>query len=162
MTRREVVRILFIVLLALAAPGSSAAQSIASPLSGTWVLQADADAARSRRPITGLSIATRLVIRPAAGEVAVDSNTGTGNAIVTTTYRLDGGEHPIPGPIGWDTRAKSTWDGTKLVVTIRRSVQGPEGELVFDILETYTPAQDTLTVERSQGRTVQKLVYKKG
>ena len=138
-----------------------AAQSIAPSLSGTWVLQADAEAARNRRPITGLSIATRLLIRHSPTEVSVDSNTGSEGAIVTTTYRLDGSEGAIPGPIGWETRAKSEWDGTKLVVDIKRSVAGPEGELVFDIRETYTPSGDTLTVERVQGRTVQRLVYKK-
>ena len=138
-----------------------AAQSIAPGLSGSWALQADAQAARNRRPITGLSIATQLVIRQSATEVSVDSNNGSEGAIVTTTYRLDGSQHAIPGPIGWNTLAKTEWDGTKLVVNIKRSVAGPEGELVFDIKETYTPTGDTLTLERAQGRTVQQLVYKK-
>jgi hypothetical protein len=138
-----------------------AAQSITPGLSGSWVLQADAEAARNRRPITGLSVATQLLIRQSSTEVSVDSNTGSEGAIVTTTYRLDGSQHAIPGPIGWDTRARTEWDGTKLVVNITRSVAGPEGELVFDIRETYTPTADTLTVERVQGRTIQRLVYKK-
>lgn len=138
------------------------AQDIPSDLSGTWILPADAEAARNRRPITGLSIATRLVIRQSGNDVSIDSNTGSENSIVTTVYRLDGVEHPIPGPIGWETRARSTWDGTKLTVAIRRSVHGPEGELVFEIREMYTRGTDTLTLERSQGRTVQTLVYKKG
>ena len=153
-------KIVFIALLAFVTAPMEA-QSIAPGLSGTWVLQADADAGRNRRPITGLSIATELLIRQSAADVSVDSNTGSEGAIVTTTYRLDGRQHVIPGPIGWDTRATSEWDGMKLVVNIKRSVAGPEGELVFDIRETYTPAGDTLTVERAQGRTVQRLVYKK-
>ena len=140
---------------------SAAAQSIAPALSGNWVLQADADAALNRRPITGLSIATRLNIQQTATEVAVESNTGSEGSLVTTTYHLNGAEHSIPGPIGWETKAKSTWDGTKLTISIRRSVQGPEGELVFDIREVYTPAGDALTVERTQGKSTQKLVYKK-
>ena len=138
-----------------------AAQSIAPGLSGSWALQADADAARNRRPITGLSIATQLVIRQSATEVSIDSNTGSEGATVTTTYRLDGSQHPITGPIGWQTLARTEWDGTKMVVNIKRSVAGPEGELVFDIRETYTPAGDTLTVERVQGKSVQRLVYRK-
>jgi hypothetical protein len=142
-------------------PADRAAQSIAPVLSGTWRLQTDAEAARNRRAINGLSIATQLVIRQSAGEVTIESNTGTANTIVTTTYKLDGSEHAIPGPIGWDTRAKSTWDGTKLSIAIRRSVHGPEGELVFDIRETYTPGGGTLTLERSLGKTTQKLVYGK-
>ena len=119
----------------------------------------DAEAGRNRRPITGLSIATRLVIRQSASEVSIDGNTGSENAIVTTVYKLDGSEHDIPGPIGWETRAKSAWDGKVLTVAIRRSVHGPEGELVFDIRETYSRMGDTLTVERSQGKTTQRLVY---
>lgn len=137
----------------------STAQTIPSALSGTWEIQADANAARSRRPLTGLSIATRLIIRQSPAEFIVESNTGTEGAIVATNYKLDGIEQAIPGPIGWDTRAKSTWDGKALVANIRRAVQGPEGELVFEIRETYTVAADTLTVERVQGKTTQTLVY---
>jgi len=145
--------------LTMAVP--AAAQSIAPALSGTWVLQADADAARNRRPITGLSIATRLSIQQTATQVAVESNTGSEGSLVTTTYQLSGAEHSIPGPIGWETKATSNWDGTKLTIAIRRSVHGPDGELVFDIREIYTPSGDSLTVERTQGKATQKLLYKK-
>jgi hypothetical protein len=93
--------------------------------------------------------------------VTIDSNTGTANTIVTTTYKLDGSEHPIPGPIGWETRAKSAWDGKKLDIAITRVVQGPDGELTFDIRETYAAEGDTLTLERQQGRTAQRLVYRR-
>jgi hypothetical protein len=141
--------------------GAATAQSIAPDLTGTWRLQADADAARNRRPINGLSIATQLVIRQSATDVTIDSNTGTASTIVTTTYKLDGNQHPIPGPIGWDTLAASRWDGKALSVAIRRSVHGPEGELVFDIREIYTPGPDTLTLERTLNKTSQKLVYRK-
>jgi hypothetical protein len=155
------VQIFVIALSVLVMATPSAAQSIASGLSGTWLIQADAQAGRNRRPITGLSVATRLVIKQSATAVEVDSNTGTNNTIVTTSYRLDGSEHAIPGPIGWDTRAKSSWDGAKLVVSIRRAVQAPEGERVFEIRETYTPEGDMLTLERVQGRSTQKLLYKR-
>jgi hypothetical protein len=124
-------------------------------------LDQDATNARSRRPITGISIATRLVIRESPGEIVMETNTGSNNAMVTTAYKLDGSEHPIPGPIGWETRARSKWDGSKLVVSITRSVQGPDGELVFNISETYTAAADKLVLERSQGRSTQTLTYKR-
>jgi hypothetical protein len=123
------------------------------------VLEADGAASRNRRPITGISIATRLAIRDSPNEITMETNTGSNNTLVTTVHKLDGTEYSIPGPIGWETRASSKWDGSKLVVAIKRSVQGPEGELVFDIVETYTPATDTLVLERSQGRTTQRLVY---
>jgi hypothetical protein len=142
--------------LVLAVPAS--AQN-ATALSGTWTLQGDAAAARSRRAINGISIATRLVIRQSAAEVSIDSNTGTDGAIVTTTYNLGRDAHAIPGPIGWDTVAKSRIEDSRLLIDIRRSVQGPQGELTFDIREVYSVAGDTLTLERTQGRTVQTLVY---
>ena len=148
------------VFLAQAVAAWSSAQSIPSGLSGSWVLGEDTEAGRNRRPITGLSIATRLVIRQSASEVSIDANTGSESSIVTTVYKLDGSEHDIPGPIGWETRAKSAWDGKVLTLAIRRSVHGPEGELVFDIRETYSRMGDTLTVERAQSKTTQRLVYK--
>jgi len=102
-----------------------------------------------------------MTIREAPGEILIDTNTGSNNAIVTTTYKLDGSEQSIPGPIGWETRARTKWDGSKLVVTIKRSVQGPEGELVFDISETYTPTPNGFILERTQGKSTQTLNYKR-
>jgi hypothetical protein len=147
---------------ALSLAAGVSAQDAPPGLAGTWILQADAAAARNRRPINGISIATRLVIRTSLSEVSIDGNTGTDGAVVTTVYKVGGGEQAIPGPIGWDTRATTTVDAGKLVVAVRRSVQGPEGELTFDIREVYAVDGDTLTVERTQRRTVQTLVYKRG
>jgi hypothetical protein len=141
--------------------GAVAAQDVNKPdLSGTWVIQADVDAARNRRPINGVSIATELVIREAPKEVTLQTNTGTGGSTVTTTHKLDGSDYEIEGPIGWGTRARARWEGATLVVDIRRSVQGPQGELVFDIQERYSRAGDTLTLVRTLGRTTQTLLYK--
>jgi len=154
-------RVLFTMGILTLAIGASA-QEAPPGLAGTWILQADAAAARNRRPINGISIATRLVIRTSGPDLAIDSNTGTDSAVVTTAYKVGAGEQTIPGPIGWDTRATSTVDAGRLVVDVRRSVQGPEGELTFDIREVYAVSGDTLTVERTQRRTVQTLVYKRG
>ena len=141
--------------------GAVAAQDVNAPnLSGTWAIQADVDSARNRRPINGVSIATELVIRQAPREVTLQTNTGTGGSTVTTTHKLDGSEYEIAGPIGWGTRARARWEGATFAVDIRRSVQGPEGELVFDIQERYTRADDTLTLVRTLGRTTQTLLYK--
>jgi hypothetical protein len=131
-------------------------------LAGTWILDGDATAARSRRAINGISIATKLVIRQSEAEVSVESNTGTDGAIVTTTFALGKSAHAIPGPIGWNTVAASRFDGGRLLVGIRRSVQGPQGELTFEIAEVYSVTGETLTLERTQGRTVQTLLYKRG
>jgi hypothetical protein len=151
----------FIMFSVLMLAGAVAAQDLNTPdLSGTWVIQADVDATRNRRPINGVSIATELVIRQSPQEVTMQTNTGTGGSTVTTTHKLDGSDYEIEGPIGWGTRARARWEGTTFAVDIRRSVQGPQGELVFDIQERYTRAADTLTLVRTLGRTTQTLVYK--
>ena len=151
----------FVMFSLLVLTGPVAAQDVNPPdLSGNWVIQADVDAARNRRPINGVSIATELVIRQAPGEVTMQTNTGTGGSTVTTTHKLDGSEYEIEGPIGWGTRARARWDGATFAVDVRRSVQGPQGELMFDIQERYTRADDTLTLTRTLGRTTQTLLYK--
>lgn len=140
--------------------GVALAQGADPPdLSGTWTIQSDVDAARNRRPINGVSIATEMVIRQSPTELAIQANTGTAGSRVTATHKLDGTEYDIPGPIGWGTRAQARWDGAALSVGIRRSVQGPTGELVFDIRERYTRTGNTLTLVRTLGRTTQTLVY---
>jgi hypothetical protein len=139
---------------------AATAQSIGTPdLAGTWVIQADVDAARNRRPINGFSIATQMTIRQSPSELTVETNTGTAGSLVSTTHKLDGSAYDIPGPIGWGTSARAGWDGATLAVDIRRSVQGPTGELVFDIGERYTRSDNTLTLVRTLGRTTQTLVY---
>ena len=79
----------------------------------------------------------------------------------TTIYKLDGSENPVPGPLGWDTRASATRQDGRLVVTIKRSIDGPDGKLHFEIRDAYTVAGDVLTLERSQGSRTQKMVYKR-
>lgn len=149
-----------VTLWVLSMAGAATAQSTSAPdLSGTWVIQTDIDAARNRRPINGVSIATEMVIRQSPSEVAIETNTGTAGTIVTTTHKLDGSEYEVPGPIGWGSRATSAWDGSTLAVELHRSVQGPAGELVFDIRERYTRTDDRLTLVRTLGRTTQTLVY---
>ena len=102
------------------------------------------------------------MVRISGSEVSIDSNTGTDNAVVTTVYGVGAGEQAVPGPIGWDTRATTTVEGGRLVVAVQRSVQGPEGKLTFEIREVYAVDGDTLTIERTQRRTAQTLVYKRG
>jgi hypothetical protein len=132
----------FVMFSVLMLTGAVAAQDVNAPnLSGTWAIQADVDSARNRRPINGVSIATELIIRQSPSELTMQTNTGTG------------------GPIGWGTRARARWEGATFAVDIRRSVQGPDGELVFDIQERYTRTGDTLTLVRTLGRTTQTLVY---
>ncbi len=101
------------------------------------------------------------MITETSTEVMVDSNTGTENQLQTSVYKLDGSESPVPGPLGWDTRARASWQDGKLVVTIKRSIDGPDGELKFEIRDVYSVSGGLLTVERTQGSQTVKMVYKK-
>jgi hypothetical protein len=139
-------------LLALAAQTSSG-------LAGTWTL--DPAGRGGRGNFAGYSTATRMVIAESATEVTIQTNTGIENQLVAATYRLDGSENPVPGPLGWDTRASARRQDGKLVVTIKRSIEGPEGKLNFEVRDVYTVAGNVLTLERSQGSRSQKMVYQR-
>ncbi len=102
-----------------------------------------------------------MVITESASEVTIQTNTGIENQPVTATYRLDGSENPVPGPLGWDTRASATRQNGTLVVTIKRSIDGPDGKLNFEIRDVYSVAGSVLTLERSQGARSQKMVYQR-
>lgn len=140
---------------AAALPGPAAIPS--RGLGGAWV------AAEGRGPgignFAGLAPPTRLVITRADAAVIVQTDTGTAGQLQATEYRLDGAEHPVPGPLGWETRAQASLDGDTLTVTLRRSIDGPDGPIVFEIREVYRADTDTLVLERSQGRRSQRLVY---
>jgi hypothetical protein len=129
-----------------------------SALAGTWTI--DASGRGGRGNFAGYSTATRMVITESAGEVTIQSNTGIENQLVTAIYTLDGSEHTVPGPLGWDTRASATRRDGALVVTIKRSIDGPDGRLNFEIRDVYSVAGDVLTLERSQGSRSQKMVYR--
>ena len=103
-----------------------------------------------------------MVIAESATEVTIQTNTGIENQLVAATYRLDGSENPVPGPLGWDTRASARRQDGNLVVTIKRSIDGPEGKVNFEIRDVYTVAGNVLTLERSQGSRSQKMLYNRG
>lgn len=129
-------------------------------LAGTWTL--DPAGRGGRGNFAGYSTATRMVITESATEVTVQTNTGTENQLQTAVYKLDGTANPVPGPIGWDTRASATKRDGKLLVTIKRSIEGPEGRIDFEIRDAYSLVDNVLTLERSQGSRTQKMVYKRG
>ena len=99
------------------------------------------------------------MIKESATEVTVQTNTGTESQMVTAVYKLDGSESPVPGPIGWDTKASAARKDGKLVVTIKRSIQGPDGQLNFEITDVYSQIGNVLTLERSQGNKTIRMVY---
>jgi hypothetical protein len=77
----------------------------------------------------------------------------------TAVFKLDGSEHPAPGPVGWDTRAKASREDGKLLVTITRTIDGPDGKLTFTIKDVYSESGGVLTLERTQGPRTVKTVY---
>jgi hypothetical protein len=130
--------------------------TISSPLSGSWAI----DRARSGRGnFAGLAPPGRIEIGQTTGEMSIGTDTGTENQITTAVYRLDGSETEAPGPIGWDTRARASMQDGRLVVTLIRSIDGPDGKLTFEIRDMYSATGDTLTLERSQGNRTQTLIY---
>jgi hypothetical protein len=141
--------------VATVAPGSR------TGLSGTWVAAAAGGRGGGRGNFAGFSTPTRIVIADSGDEVAVTTNTGTQNQMQTAAYKLDGARHPVPGPIGWDTKARATREDGRLVVTIARTIEGPEGPLNFEIKEVYSVAGDVLTLERSQGTRTQRTTFQR-
>jgi hypothetical protein len=130
------------------------APSPGSGLQGAWV-----STARGRTNFAGFSSPTRILITESVNEITVETDTGTGNQRQAAVYRLDGSEHPAPGPLGWETRARAAKQGERLVVTMKRSIDGPAGPIAFEIKDIYNVDGNTLTLERSQGTRTQRLVY---
>ena len=137
-----------------------AVQAQVASLAGTWAI--DPAGRGGRGNFAGYSTATRMVITESATEVKIETNTGTENQLQTAIYKLDGSENPVPGPLGWDTRASATRKDGKLLVTIERSIDGPEGKLNFEIRDVYSVSGNVLTLERSQGSRTQKTIYNRG
>ena len=67
----------------------------------------------------------------------------------------------MPGPLGWTVKARARWQDSTLVVNTVRSLEGPNGPIGAEIVDVYSVAGDVLTIERTQGRTKQKLVYQR-
>lgn len=139
-----------------------AAQAPAT-LAGTWKLATPAEGrgGRGEGGVPGFPLATTLSIKVSPTEVTVDSDTGSARSIQTSIYKLDGSSTNVPGPLGWETTAKAAIDAGRLVVTVRRSIVGPNGPIGVNVTDAYSVEGNVLTIERTQGRTSQKLVYNK-
>jgi hypothetical protein len=131
------------------------APSPVTSMSGEWTLANQS----GRGNFAGYSTPTRLTISESANDVTIAGDTGTENQMVASTYRLDGSETVVPGPLGWDTRAKATRRDGALVIAVTRSIDGPDGKIRFDISDVYRIDNGALTVERSQGSRTRKMTY---
>jgi hypothetical protein len=139
-------------------PASSADSRTTSPgnsLSGRWQLSGQS----GRGNFAGYSTPTRLTITESVNGVTIETNTGTEGQMASATYRLDGSETVVPGPLGWDTRAKATRKDGALVIAVTRTIDGPDGKLRFDISDVYRVDNGALTLERTQGSRTRKMTY---
>jgi hypothetical protein len=149
-----------------AAPGPAGRRPLAgtinpaSVIAGRWVA-ASQGGRGGRGNFAGFSPPTLLVIVETDAEVSIETNTGTAGQMQTTTYRLDGSETAVPGPLGWDTRARAVRKDGALVVSITRTIDGPDGVLTFEIRDVYRAAGGQLTLERTQGNRTQRMVFTK-
>jgi hypothetical protein len=133
---------------ALASPISTAAQ--AQPdFSGHWKISQ----AKSSTGATGnnatISFPSELVVKQHPAELHVESRYPRA-APLTTAYKLDGSEITINLPSSVTEKARVTWDGGRLIITARRVVSSAFGEFVTDIKETWSRADNVLTVQKTQ------------
>jgi hypothetical protein len=131
------------------------ARNPSTPLSGEWRLMAQS----ARGNFAGYATPTNLRIKESPSEVTIAGNTGTENQMTAATYRLDGSETIVPGPLGWDTRAKAVRKDGALVIAVTRMIDGPDGKLRFEISDVYRVENGVLTLERSQGSRTRKMTY---
>ena len=68
----------------------------------------------------------------------------------------------MPGPLSWTTLAKSAWEGNRLVVNIKRTIEGPSGPITIEMKDVYSVEGDALVIERTQGRDSWKTFYSRG
>ena len=137
-------------------PESRTANPESRGLAGRWQLSGQS----GRGNFAGYATPTRLTISESANEVTIAGDTGTENQMVASTYRLDGSETMVPGPLGWDTRAQASRKDGALVIAVTRTIDGPSGKLRFDISDVYrVDSSGVLTLERSQGSRTRKMTY---
>lgn len=152
-------RLVLIVLVVAAASAGLRAQGLQA-LAGTWIVDPATKGSSGRGGgVPGFPLASQLTIRTSPAEVVVESDTGSAGAIQTFVYKLDGTVTNVPGPLGWETTARATAANGGLVVTVTRTIAGPNGPVSVDVTDTYSVDGAVLTIDRRQGRTTQKLVY---
>ena len=126
-------------------------------MSGNWEI--DAAKSETGRGRAGGPGPSRMILKVAPTEVAVTTDTGVNRARETAVYKVDAPEHAVPGPLSWNSLAKSTWDNDKFVVTIARIIEGPTGDVRIEMKDVYSVAGDVLTLERTQGVQTWRSVF---
>jgi hypothetical protein len=161
-----------IVFFALPAPGGAQGKT---DFSGSWTFdQAKSDPAPARGGGGGGGgggrgggrmggvPATAMTIKQSAAELTIDRTTAQGNQ--TAVYKLDGSDSANtigPGP----ATSQASWDGSRLVIATKQTVQGRGGEVTIESKDVYSRDGDTLIIETTRttpfGTQNRKLIYTK-
>jgi hypothetical protein len=138
--------------------------------SGTWTLDAEASGAPAGAPAGGGGggggrgggrggLGQGGSVKQTATDLTVERTVGENK--VTATYKLDGSEskNSMMGRGGAAVESVSTakWDGPALVITTKADMgNGPQ-----ETTQKWTLAGSVLTIETTNARGTQKMVYKK-
>ncbi len=106
--------------------------------------------------------ATAMTIKQSATELTIDRTTAQGNQ--TAVYKLDGSDSTNtigPGP----ATSQASWDGARIVIATKQTVQGRGGEITIDAKDVYSRDGNTLVIETTRttpgGTQNRKLIYTK-
>jgi hypothetical protein len=111
-------------------------------------------------------IALLVVAMPAAAQTWTPPRTPWGDPDLQGNYsnKYEQGT-PFERPAEFDGRTIDDIKGEELanlLVSIKRSIDGPEGKVNFEIRDVYSVSGNVLTLERSQGSRTQKTLYNRG
>ena len=106
--------------------------------------------------------ATAMTIKQSATELTIDRTTAQGTQ--TAVYKLDGSDSTNtigPGP----ATSHASWDGARIVIETKQTVQGRGGEITIDSKDIYNRDGTTLVIETARtmpfGTQNRKLIYTK-
>src|SRR6185436_1293865 len=127
--------------------------------SGTWTLDAEASGAPAGGGGGGGGRGQGGTVKQTATELTVERTIGENK--VTSTYKLDGSEskNSMMGRGGAAVESVSTakWDGPALVITTKMDMgNGPQ-----ESTQKWSVNGSVLTIETTNARGTQKMVYKK-
>jgi hypothetical protein len=106
--------------------------------------------------------ATAMTIKQSPTELTIDRTTAQGNQ--TAVYKLDGSDSSNtigPGP----ATSQASWDGARLVIATKQTVQGRGGEITIESKDVYSRDGNTIVIDTTRttpgGTQNRKLIYTK-
>jgi len=149
--------------LALGAQAATLAQA-RPDFSGTWRL----NQAKSSRAVVGnnpdIPFPSQIEVKQSPTDISV-LNTSVRQQPVSAVYKLDGSKVNVQAPEGITETGEARLDGSKLVITSRRSFPSPAGDIAVEFKETWSLDAGALTIEKTRTQSgessTQKAVYDK-